>query len=154
MRSLVARTWFGEALVTKLQFGPMSKMDALMRLGELANAGRGYEGQLGTLIEYMEETGLVRLDGDQLRLIRGETEPVEEPRTTPEPEPRPEPQRKPTSVQTSFAQPTDGLVAFNVTVHVDMNEFATWQPARITAFFGGIAQVLAAKAAVEHDAST
>ena len=33
-----------------------------------------------------------------------------------------------------------------------MAEFSNWQPDRISAFFGGIAQVLAAKAAIERNA--
>ena len=42
-----------------------------------------------------------------------------------------------------------GTVNFNVSVRVEMTEFATWKPERIAAFFNGMAQVLAAKANVE-----
>ena len=52
------------------------------------------------------------------------------------------------NVQTAL-QSTDGGVTFNVNVQVDMAEFATWRPERISAFFRGIAEVLAAKADVE-----
>ena len=58
-----------------------------------------------------------------------------------------------TTVSTVFSQPADGLVQFNVSVKVDMREFAGWAPERITAFFGGIAQVLAAKGSIEKVAS-
>ena len=54
---------------------------------------------------------------------------------------------------TTFSQPTEGTVQFHVSVKVDMAEFAGWEPARITSFFGGIAQVLAAKGAIEKEAS-
>jgi hypothetical protein len=43
------------------------------------------------------------------------------------------------------------VLRFNVDVSVDMKEFATWKPDRISAFWAGIAQVLAAKAAVEQE---
>ena len=43
---------------------------------------------------------------------------------------------------------------FHVSVRVDMKEFSGWQPDRIAAFFGGIAQVLAAKGTVEKEASS
>jgi hypothetical protein len=48
---------------------------------------------------------------------------------------------------------TGGSVQFNISVKVDMTEFANWPPDLVTAFFGGIAQVLSAKAAVEKAAS-
>jgi hypothetical protein len=57
------------------------------------------------------------------------------------------------AVSTAFVQPTEGVVQFHVSVKVDMNEFASWRPDRITAFFGGIAAVLRAKGKVEEDAS-
>jgi hypothetical protein len=42
-------------------------------------------------------------------------------------------------------------VQFHVSVKVDMAEFAGWSADRITAFFGGIAQVLAAKGTLEKN---
>jgi hypothetical protein len=39
-------------------------------------------------------------------------------------------------------------------VKVNAQDFAGWSPDRITAFFGGIAQVLAAKGALEREASS
>ena len=44
---------------------------------------------------------------------------------------------------------TEGTIQFHVSVRVDMTEFAGWKADRITAFFGGIAQVLAAKGDLE-----
>jgi hypothetical protein len=60
---------------------------------------------------------------------------------------------KTTAVVTSFAAPTEGIVQFHVSVRVDMGEFKGWAPERIAAFFGGIAQVLAAKGKVEESVS-
>ena len=56
---------------------------------------------------------------------------------------------RPAAVATAFAQVPEGVLKFSVDVNVDLREFATWQPDRISAFWAGIAQVLAAKAAVE-----
>jgi hypothetical protein len=39
----------------------------------------------------------------------------------------------------------EGYVDFHVAIRVGTAEFSTWRPERISAFFGGIAQVLAAK---------
>jgi hypothetical protein len=57
--------------------------------------------------------------------------------------------RRAPSIATAFSQAPEGVLRFNVDVSVDMKEFATWQPERISAFWAGIAQVLAAKAKVE-----
>lgn len=63
------------------------------------------------------------------------------------------PQTSRSTISTAFTQqPTEGVVQFHISVRVDMGEFANWRPDRIAAFFGGIATVLAAKAAVEKDA--
>ena len=53
----------------------------------------------------------------------------------------------------TFFGTTEGAVNFNVSVRVDMGEFASWKPERIAAFFNGMAQVLAAKADVEKSGS-
>jgi len=50
--------------------------------------------------------------------------------------------------------PSSSGVAFDVRLQVDMAEMATWSPDRITAFFGGIAAVLAAKNASENATPT
>jgi hypothetical protein len=44
-----------------------------------------------------------------------------------------------------------GGVQFGVNVSVDMAEMAGWEPARIAAFFSGIAEVLSAKKGVEPE---
>ena len=53
------------------------------------------------------------------------------------------------TADSNFHQQPEGLVQFAVSVRVDMSELSTWSPDRIAAFFGGIAQVLAAKGKVE-----
>lgn len=49
---------------------------------------------------------------------------------------------------------TENVVSFDISVRVSMAEFATWRPERISAFFGGIASVLAAKGRIEEDAGS
>lgn len=43
---------------------------------------------------------------------------------------------------------TDGMIAFYISVRVDVAAMKDWEPERITAFFAGIAQ---AKAAADAD---
>jgi hypothetical protein len=63
------------------------------------------------------------------------------------------PKEKEPSVNTAkvstAVQSTPGKFNLNISVEVDMAEFATWRPERIQAFFRGVAEVLAAKADVE-----
>ena len=96
----------------------------------------------------MEAAGLVQRDGSLLRAIKGSAQlsAAERPSIN-----STEPQGSRTAVSTVFSKPTDGVVQFTISVKVDMKEFAAWAPDRITAFFGGIAQVLAAKGKMEKD---
>ena len=64
------------------------------------------------------------------------------------------PLSKTATIATTFSTPVEGIVQFNVSVKVNMQEFAGWQPDRVAAFFNGIAQVLAAKGAIEKEASS
>jgi hypothetical protein len=45
---------------------------------------------------------------------------------------------------------TEGAVQFHVAIRVSMQEMSGWTPDRITAFFAGLAQVLAAKKGTEE----
>jgi hypothetical protein len=74
--------------------------------------------------------------------------------TTKPPEAREREREGPTprvSSALSVAAPTNGVVQFHVSVRVDMAEFAGWEAERISAFFAGIAQVLAAKGSSKED---
>jgi hypothetical protein len=141
------RTWFAEELLPKLAFGPMAEGQAIQKLGELACAGPEHEPQLRMLIEYLASVGLIERDGGVLKKA-AKSEDV----GIPEPEQSTLPQKElPRSkVNTAFSQNPSGSVEFNIAVQVDMSEMATWQADRIAAFFGGLAQVLAAKADIER----
>lgn len=80
------------------------------------------------------------------------TEVVPVMRPTPESEPEPQGNdRSRSAVSPSYVHQTAGGVQFQVNVNVDMSEFAGWSADRISAFFSGIAQVLAAKGALEKN---
>jgi hypothetical protein len=155
-------TWFGQRLVTKLTFQPMSETEAIQDLAQEAAAGKEYEKQIVTLLDYLEaaaviardDNGTVRLgslakDGGRLDGATRASAATPSPQETRETAPT---ARAGAGISTSFsAAPTQGVVQFHVSVKVDMNEFKGWNPDRIAAFFGGIAQVLAAKGQIEQE---
>lgn len=164
---LLKPTWFANILFPKLAFDKLRESDAIADLGQAATAGTEYKSQLKMLIDYLEAAGLVQRDGEYLR----KTTPQQT--TAPTPPAPVERASHPSSgenkeprevsfgaagtgrsnVSTAFTQMTGGRVQFNISVNVDMAEFSGWSPDRITAFFAGIAQVLAAKGAVEQKAN-
>lgn len=154
---LFAKAWFAEALTPKLSFRPMEEDEAINTLADASAAAPDYRPNLKMLVEFMEATGLVQREGTQIKLSRitatadpGAQEPVLE---REQPAAITAPQTSRSTISTAFTQqPTEGVVQFHISVRVDMGEFANWRPDRIAAFFGGIATVLAAKAAVEKDA--
>jgi hypothetical protein len=153
---IVRNSWFGELLLTKLAFRSMSEDEAIAELGGAIAAGTEYKPSIGMLIDYAVATALVRRDGNQLSL--GEA-------SAPEPTAASKPERttsseqrddaaspsRPTAatVATSFMN-TEGAVQFHVSIRVSMQEMSGWTPDRITAFFTGLAQVLAAKKGTEE----
>ena len=158
---VVARSWFARTLMGTVNLkGSMTVDDAITELSIASGASKDYRGQLDTLIDYLAVVGLVVREGNQIR--RGGTPaalvaevaapPADVAAELPPGDSRPVPS-SPAPFVTTGLQSTQGTVRFNVSVVVDMEEFAGWQPDRIAAFFGGIAQVLAAKAAVERTAT-
>jgi hypothetical protein len=148
---IVGKTWFADALLPKVSFSPLTTDEAIETLAEACNAGPGYRGQLRFLLDYLGNTGLIEWDGNQVRkgavVVTATTPNTDIPQTPSNPPPAAgEPPKR---VGPTFFGTTEGAVNFNVSVRVDMGEFATWKPERIAAFFNGMAQVLAAKADVE-----
>lgn len=149
---IIAKTWFADELLPKLAFGPLTTDEAIQRLADVCTAGPDYRGQLRFLLEYMTSAGLIEWDGNQIR--KGSTT-VTVTSTAPNTDIVQTPSNPPPSSDSSkraaptFFGTTEGAVNFNVSVRVDMGEFASWKPERIAAFFNGMAQVLAAKADVE-----
>jgi hypothetical protein len=149
---IIAKTWFAEELLPKLAFGPLTTAEAIQHLADACSAGPGYRSQLRFLLDYLGNGGLVEWDGTQVRKgavnVTASTAPstdiVQTPSNPPPSTPEPSKRTAPT-----FFGTTEGAVNFNVSVRVDMGEFANWKPERIAAFFNGMAQVLAAKADVD-----
>ncbi len=151
---LFSKSWFYEAVAPTLQFtvGGMNEESVIKRLAEVSSAAPHYRANLKLLVDFMETTGLVQREGGMVRLARTAlvtSPPAERPIEGVAPDTREQPAPKP-----AFSQPTEGVVQFHVSVKVGMNEFANWSPDRISAFFNGIAAVLAAKAAIEQEAGS
>lgn len=149
---LLRESWFAKAIMPKLAFRPLDEGEAIATLAEAAAAGPDYRGQLRLLLDYLEAAGLVQRDGNLIRLAQTGVAAatgggMEKP---PAPLPRVGGETPATLEQPIFAQPTQGVVQFQVNVKVNMAELAGWEADRITAFFAGIAQVLAAKRRIEE----
>jgi hypothetical protein len=152
----LSAAWFSERLIGKLRFRPMDIDSAITDLAEAAAAGPDYKNQLRMVLDYMAAAGLIAINDN--RVTAGKFQPPDDSAHASEPvavAPEPEEQRErreaaPHKVSTSFMQQTEGTVQFHVSVKVNMAEMEGWKPDRIAAFFGGIAQVLAAKGAIEE----
>jgi hypothetical protein len=159
---LFKRTWFAQALLPRLAMGQVEEGRAVQVLGEACGATPRYEGQIKTLLNYLTTSGVIRRDGDTIR--EGTVSEPEAAMATPRTDTPVEAKdvaREVTKVvprgpaiTTSFAQVPEGVLRIAVDVNVDLREFSTWRPERITAFWAGIAQVLAAKAGIEQGAGS
>ena len=155
---LIAQTWFAEAALPKLKFKARTEDEVISDLAEASAAGPDYRNQLDILIEYLQGAGLVRRDGNMVyadqpsstgtALLPASVTVVGATPTERENKDAGIPTRTAT-LTTGFIKPTEGTVQFHVSVKVDMAEFGGWPADRISSFFAGIAQVLAAKGALE-----
>ena len=152
---LVRRSWFGQRLLALLAYRPMGTEEAVRALAEDAGASPEYKSQIELLIDYAAASGVIRRDGNQLALGDGSPEaaPIEPPTQAIEPSMSrddPLPPRQPQSSTATGFMTAEGGVQFHVGIRVTMEEMAGWSPDRITAFFAGLAQVLAAKKGTEE----
>jgi hypothetical protein len=154
---LIGRTWFAEALTPRLSLNAMEEDQAIAILAEAAGADPKYKANLRLLIDYLEAAGLIQREGSQVRLVRATQTGNAGVQSSDEPsssgEERKELSASAASLATAFLAPVEGTVQFHVSVKVNMAEFKGWPPETVAAFFGGIAQVLNAKAALEKRAS-
>ena len=158
---LLQRTWFGSLLTQRLEFsGSLTYEGAVHALAEAASAGPEWKAQLTTLVDYLVVGGIVAREGDQVRLARRDLyarEPHGAERSDDgganDDAPRREvPRAVPTNQrpsQLASSPASGGGIAFNVSLSVEMSEMAGWPADRISAFFAGIAKVLAAKGALD-----
>jgi hypothetical protein len=157
LRPIIERAWFGVTLRSKLAFNAMSEDEAIRELANEIAAPPEFKPRLALLIDYAEAAGLLRREGNQLLLMAhivedstaasAESAPHE--RSESGDPPRLAGARSSGSVGTGFMS-TEGAIQFHVSIRVTMQEMAGWSPDRITAFFAGLAQVLAAKKGTEE----
>ncbi len=154
---VLSRTWFAEALLPRLAFDDITEEEAIAVLAEKSSSPPDYRNQLRLLLDYMEAANLVKRDNGHVRATRTSGSSAAAIQATSvehhqSPEERP---KTPSAgkVATAFVEPTQGVVNFHIDVRMNMTEFSGWEADRITAFFGGIAQVLNAKARIEQEAS-
>ncbi len=87
---LIENTWFARALLPKLSFGSISKSEALTTLAKAAGVPPDNR-QLLLLLEYLDASGLIRADGDQIHGGNAPRSKAKEPQAAPEATPAPEP---------------------------------------------------------------
>lgn len=157
---LLSKTWFWEALQPRLSFQELSEDQAVTLLAEKSAAGPPYKSQLRMILEYLDAAGMVNRANGVVTAVKGRqpvsssvaaAESSEKALATDDESAVPSAR---SAVATNFAQTKQGAVNFEISVHIDMTEFAGWQPARIAAFFNGIAQVLSAKGMVEKESGS
>ncbi len=159
---LLSRAWFWEALQPRLAYQELPEDQAVTILDEKSTAGPTYKSQLRMILEFLDAAGMIKRANGQITEVKGKLRVNASAATAPATEktdesPTVEGKGVPlqrSAVATNFAQTKQGAVNFDVSVHIDMAEFAGWQPARIAAFFSGIAQVLSAKGMIEQESGT
>ncbi|MBW8011799.1 MAG: hypothetical protein FVQ83_11260 [Chloroflexi bacterium] len=146
---ILKRSWFGLTLIPKLRFKSLSMQEAITTLGVRAGADDTYKGRLKTLLLYLEEAGLIEINGDKISLT-SEKLPVSNKK--PGIEDEIEPVKHTGSNTTDFPprNSKDG-VSLSFSINVESSQFASWSPDRIAAFFSGLSQVLQAKATLEEN---
>lgn len=154
------KSWFGQLILQRVAVTAREEDEILIALSSAAGATTEHRQQLAMVIEFAILSGIVARSGNQLvatttAIPVPATESHETGATAPAISERPKAGTHKPGVSTDFIQdPTEGYVEFHVNVKVRTAEFATWRPERISAFFGGIAQVLAAKGRIEEDSGS
>lgn len=145
LRPLIADTWFGIDLINHLTFRMLSEDSAIETLAAKCGAGPEAKPQLRILLDFCEAAGIIARANGQITLAAVIGPPdlersLDSPAVVdPVTEPKPTPLDQPTK------RTSDGGITYDVSISVSMAEMKDWTPDRITAFFAGIAQVLAAK---------
>ena len=143
--TLMRESWFGQALLSRITFGPIEEKTAIGVLADACSAPPEYEKELRMVIEFMGAAGLVLRENGQVRPRPTMTGPSESPMPVAPQARVEEPREKEQTVNASrlstAVQSTPGKFNLNISVEVDMAEFSTWRPERIQAFFRGVAEV-------------
>jgi hypothetical protein len=155
---LLSNAWFWEALQPRLAFEKLSEEQVITVLAEKSKAGPSYKPQLKMVLEFLDAAGMIKRENGQVTALKGAQQttallaPAAAPAKSAEhaESPSVSPLKQRASVGTNFAQ-REGVISFDISVRVDMSEFVGWEPARIAAFFAGVAQVISAKGMFEKD---
>ncbi|HEX4188964.1 MAG TPA: hypothetical protein VHY83_13800 [Solirubrobacteraceae bacterium] len=84
LKGLLRGSWFAEALMPRLEFGPLPEEEALAHIAKAADATPKARAQLQTVLEYMQVAGLIERDGELVRAADGTAEAAPR-RKSPEP---------------------------------------------------------------------
>jgi hypothetical protein len=152
LRSVIGDSWFGIEIGQRLAFRPMSEENALEVLAAKCNAGPEAKPQLRLLLDFCQAAGIIDRANGQLTLgaVSGapdleprldDTSPIRASERLPEASQQPAPFRSAPSTATQ----KEGAISLDISIQVDLSEMRDWSPERITSFFSGIAQILAAK---------
>lgn len=147
----LTQSWFWQALAPRLRFESMSRDDAMRRLAEQANAGTEHRNQLSTILDWLEAAGLLREDGEQISLVQFDSREEAVERVPSEDgapvgtAPRTEQRPLAPDTRATGAVLGAGAISLTVNVEVGMSELLGWEPARIAAFFEGVAKVVSAQ---------
>src|SRR5690348_12696847 len=123
---ILTNTWFGKVLLPKVSFRPIEESEAVNDLADAAAAGPELEAKLRMLIEYLEAGGLVQRDGTLLRAGKSAAATPADPAKPVAAAAQSDRRSERPMMTTTFAQPTEGVVQFHISVRVDMAEFAGW----------------------------
>jgi hypothetical protein len=144
---VLSRSWAGEVLLPRLHFRDVSENEAIAALSEEVGVGPEYRPNLEMLLEYFQAADLIALDAGMVRVaVRYLNTPhggAPQPATAPEPRGTQEPHH-PKPSTTASTKPSN-VLDLSLDIHVPMEELNKWSADRISAFFSGVAAVLAAK---------
>lgn len=154
---IIRKSWFGQIITRMVSVQPRDADEILTDLAGAAEVSTEHRPQLELLLEFTIACGLVQREGRLIRQAQpvGGTRVEEEPKDDPAHKPEVKRDVPPAGMVSMFRKDdTEGMVSFDVSVRVNMSDFAGWRPERISAFFGGIASVLAAKGRIEEDSGS
>lgn len=140
-------SWFGQAVINRLKMrGSMPVKEAIELLAAESVASPEYEPQIKTTLDWLIDTGVVDEEGGVIKISRKQIRSV-----TPTPPAEP---MNGGSGSTEMKQHVDqvvqqndqaGTIKLNVAIQISVKELEAMTPDRITAFFQGLAAVVAAK---------
>ncbi len=148
LAAVLGGSWCWKALEPNLALGVIDEKQAVSRLAHACSAGPKYERQLRIVLEYLGAAGLVEREAGMVqRGVSSRPEPAAA-KAASTPETPVAPSAPTPKAMFGGGAPEEGVIEFSVSIRVKTEEIAGWSAERISAFFSGFAQVLAAKGAM------